>query len=124
MSNPARSITVFGVYLALAGLSFIFTPNIVLPLFGFPTTTEVWIRLVGLLTAILGMYFLYSVRHDDRDFFRATIYARLIFFIGVTLFAILGWGTPLLIGFGLVDLAGATWTWLALRSARPGPLSS
>lgn len=115
MSKPARSITVFGIYLALAGLSFIFIPNIVLPLFGFPTTTEVWIRLAGLLTLILGMYFLYSVRYEDRHFFRATIFARLIFFTGVTIFVILGWGSPLLIAFGLVDLAGAAWTWSALR---------
>jgi len=117
MSNPARSITVFGIYLAIAGLAFAFAPNMVLPLFGFPTTTEVWIRLVGLLTAILGMYFLYSVRHDDRHFFRATVFARLIFFAGVTLFVILGFASPLLIAFGLVDLAGAAWTWLALRAS-------
>lgn len=118
MSNLARSITVFGIYLSVAGLSFIFIPNIVLPLFGFARTTEVWIRLAGLLTAILGMYFLYSVRHDDRHFFRATLYARLIFFVGVTLFAIFKIGNPLLIVFGLVDLAGAAWTWSALRASK------
>lgn len=117
MSNPARSILVFGVYLALAGLAFILIPNVVLPLLGLATTTEVWIRITGLLTAILGMYFLYSVRYDDLHFFRATVIARLMFFSGVTLFAILGWGSPLLIAFGLVDLAGAAWTWLALRAA-------
>jgi hypothetical protein len=118
MSNLARSITVFGVYLLLAGLTFIFIPNIVLPLAGFPTTTEIWIRLVGLLTAILGMYFLYSVRYDDRHFYRATLYARLIFFTGVVLFVIFKLGSPMLIAFGLVDLAGAAWTWTALRASR------
>jgi len=115
MSNPARSIIVFAVYLTLAGLCFILIPNIVLPLFGFAATTEVWIRLAGLLTLILGMYFFYSVRTEDRPFFRATIIARLMFFTGMTLFSILGWGSPRLILFGMVDLAGATWTWLALR---------
>ncbi|MBI3243614.1 MAG: hypothetical protein HYZ49_15125 [Chloroflexi bacterium] len=116
MSNPARSITVFGIYLAIAGLSFFLVPNMVLLPLGFPTTTEVWIRLTGLLTAILGMYFLYSVRYDDRHFFRATIFARLIFFTGVTTIVILRLGSPLLIVFGLVDLAGAGWTWFALRT--------
>src|SRR5688500_5137788 len=118
MSNLSRSITVFGIYLSLAGLSFILIPNLVLPIFGFPTTTEVWIRLVGLLTAILGMYFLYSVRHDDHHFYRASVYARLIFFSGVTLFALFKLGSPLLILFGLVDLAGAAWTWTALRGSK------
>jgi hypothetical protein len=116
MSKPARSILVFGIYLAAVGVCFIFIPNIVLPIFGFATTTEVWVRLVGLLTLILGAYFLYSVRYEDRIFFRATIFARLMFFTGVTLFVILGWGSAILIAFGLVDLAGAAWTWLALRS--------
>lgn len=118
MSNLSRSITVFGIYLSLAGLSFILIPNLVLPMFGFPTTTEVWIRLVGLLTAILGMYFLYSVRHNDHHFFQATVYARLIFFSGVALFVLFKLGSPLLILFGLVDLAGAAWTWSALRNSK------
>jgi hypothetical protein len=118
MSNLARSITVFGIYLLLAGLSFIFIPNLVLPIFGFPTTTEVWIRLTGLLTAILGMYFLYSVRYDDHHFHRATLYARLIFFSGVVLFVIFKLGSPMLIAFGLVDLIGAAWTWSALRATK------
>jgi hypothetical protein len=117
MSNPARSITVHGIYLVLSGLSFVLIPNIVLPLFGFAPTNEIWIRVVGLLATILGGYFLYSVRVDDRPFFRGTIFARLTFFTGITLFALLGLGSPLLILFGLIDLAGATWTWLALRQA-------
>jgi hypothetical protein len=116
MSNLARSITVFGIYLLLAGLSFIFIPNVVLPIFGFPPTTEIWIRLTGLLTAILGMYFLHSVRYDDRHFYRATLYARLIFFTGVTLFVIFKLASPMLIAFGAIDLIGAAWTWSALRA--------
>lgn len=115
MSNAARSITVFGIYLAAIGLGFFFVPNLILPLLGFATTGEVWIRLTGLLTAILGMYFLSSVRHNDAAFFRATIYARLIFFAGVAMLVILGWASPLLIAFGLLDLAGAAWTWRALN---------
>ena len=120
MSNPARSITVFGVYLAITGLSFIFIPNIVLPLLGFQPTTEVWIRVVGLLAAILGGYFLYAVRYDDLRFFRATVYARIAFFTGMTLFALLGLASPLLVLFGLIDLAGATWTWVSLRAYSSG----
>ncbi len=116
MSNSARSIFVFGIYLVASGLSFVFVPNLVLPLFGFPATTEVWIRMVGLLATILGMYFLYSVRNDDRLFHRVTIYGRLMFFTGVTAFALLGWGSPMLVLFGLIDLAGAACTWLSLRA--------
>jgi len=118
MKNPVRSIVVFGVYLLATGLGFVLIPNLLLPLFGFPTTTEVWVRIVGLLSAILGMYFLYLARSDQRRFMRATVYARLIFFTGVTAFVLLGFGSPLLIAFGLTDLAGAAWTWLTLRATQ------
>jgi len=118
MKNPALSITVFGVYLLANGVGFVLTPNLLLPMFGFPTTTEVWVRIVGLLSGILGMYFLYLVRPDQRRFMQATVYARLIFFTGVTAFALLNFGSPLLIAFGLIDLAGAAWTWLALRATQ------
>ena len=118
MKNPTLSIIVFGVYLLASGLSFIFIPNVILPLLGLPTITDVWIRVVGLLAAILGYYFLYSVRYNDRIFYRATIYARLIFFTGIACFVLFSLASPLLLAFGLIDLAGAGWTWYALRGAQ------
>lgn len=116
MTNSARSVLVFGIYLLLSGLSFAFIPNFILPLLGFAETTEVWIRLVGLLAGILGMYFVNAARAGDRRFFGNTLIARLVFFSGVTIFVLLGWASPLLVLFGLIDLAGAAWTWLALRA--------
>jgi hypothetical protein len=116
MGKPARSIMVFGIYLTLTGLSLAIIPNIILPLLGLETTTEIWIRVVGLLTLILGGYFLNSVRNNDSIFYRATIYARLVFFTGIAVFVLLGLASPLLVLFGLIDLAGAAWTWMSLRA--------
>lgn len=115
MPASARSIMVFGIYLLLSGLSFIFIPNLLLPLFGFAPTTEIWIRLVGLLAAILGGYFLNSVRVEDRAFYRATILARLAFFTGVVGFVVTRLAPPMLLAFGLIDVAGAAWTWWTMR---------
>jgi hypothetical protein len=36
-----------GIYLVGLGLVLLLIPNVILPLFGFPTTEEVWIRVVG-----------------------------------------------------------------------------
>lgn len=117
MSQASRSIQVFGLYLALVGLSLAAAPNTVLPLLGFPTSAEVWVRMVGLLTLIFAYYFIHSVRYDDRTFYRATVTARVVFFSGATLFVLLGLSGPMLVAFGLIDLAGAAWTWSALRSS-------
>ena len=76
--------------------------------------------MVGLLTAILGGYFLNSVRTNDDSFHRATIYARLVFFTGIAVFVLLGLASPLLVLFGLIDLAGAAWTWTSLRAGNTG----
>jgi hypothetical protein len=119
MSTPARTIMIFGIYVVITGLAFFLLPNMVLPLLGFATTTEVWIRVMGLLGAILGAYYLYCARHEALPFFRATVYGRVAFFIGLTALALRGLGGPMLIVFGLIDLVGAVWTGLSLRASRP-----
>ena len=116
MNSPGRSIVVFGVYVVVVGLGFLLIPNTVLPIFGFPTTTEVWIRVLGLLAAALSLYYFYSASRNDLHFFRISVVGRIIFFIGMTALALLNLGGPMLIAFGLVDLLGAAWTWWALRS--------
>lgn len=58
MSKATVSIFVFGVYAMIAGLGFLLIPNLVLPVFGLPETTEVWIRVVGLLAFFVGGYYI------------------------------------------------------------------
>ncbi len=120
MSHPAKSIFTFGIYLAVAGAILVITPNTLFALFGLPSTTEVWARVVGLLTAILGFYFIQAARKEMTDFFRWTIYARTAVMVSFTAFVLLGFAGPPLILFGVVDLLGAIWTGLALRSSGMG----
>lgn len=116
MRDPVLASRVFGVYLALAGAGFFVAPSVVLPLLGLAAPTEVWIRVVGVLTAILGMYFVYCAQPDQRRFFQATVIARVMFFGGVASLVAVGLAPPLLVLFGLVDLLGAGWTIYALRA--------
>ena len=118
MSNPARSVFAFGVYLIGLGAILVTTPNTLLALFGLPNTSEVWIRVVGMLLLLLAFYYIQTARKELTDFFRWSVYARssvIIFFIA---FVILGFVSPLLILFGVVDLLGAIWTGLTLRSSK------
>ena len=90
MNNPVLASRVFGIYLILAGASFAIVPSTVLAPLGLEAT-EVWIRVVGLLSTILGMYFLYCAR--SRQFLRASVIARLMFASGIAGFVIAG-STP------------------------------
>jgi hypothetical protein len=117
MSGAALSVFVFGIYLILSGLGFTFLPNTVLGLFGLPATQEPWIRIVGWLMVLIGYYYLMSGRRELRQFFPWTVIARTSVFVIFVLFYVLNWAPWTLLIFGIVDLLGAIWTYLAQRSS-------
>jgi hypothetical protein len=118
MSNSARSIFIFGLYLLLLGITLLLAPNILLRMFSFSPTNEIWIRIVGMLVLFLSFYYTQAARRELNEFFRWTLYVRfsvIVFFIA---FVLLGLAEPTLILFGVVDVIGAFWTFLALRSEK------
>jgi hypothetical protein len=92
-------------------------PNIVLRLFGFPETTEPWIRVMAMLLLFLAYYYIHASRNELTEFIRITAYARgsVILFFGA--FVLLGFAQPMLLLFAAVDLFAAIWTWLSLRQS-------
>jgi hypothetical protein len=116
MSKAAISLLVFGIYVALNGLGFLLAPNLVLGLFGLPATTEPWIRIVAMLSLILAYLYIQAARKEMTEFFALTVHARAAVIAFTLAFAALGLAPPTLIVLGAVDLAGAIWTALALRS--------
>lgn len=118
MSKSAFSVKFFGVYALLTGLNLIFAPNMLLGMFGIPATNEVWIRVVGALAFNIGIYYWFAAKCEAKAFFEATVYARAFLFIVFAAFVALGFVNKALILFGVVEVAGAIWTWLALRKDR------
>ncbi len=123
MSSAGKSVFVFGIYLLVLGITLVVVPNLLLAVFAVPATSEVWIRVVGMLVLFLGVYYVQAARKGMTDFMRWTVYLRssvILFFIA---YVLLGFAPPTLILFGLVDLMGAIWTLWALRSptAMAGP---
>ena len=118
MSKSARSIFVFGLYVAVLGIMLIVVPNFLLRTISRTSATEVWIRVVGLLLLYLGFYYTQAARKEMTDFFRWTVYTRSTVIVFFAAFVLLGFANPPLIMFGVVDLLGAIWTGLALRSAK------
>ncbi len=116
MDKAARSVFIFGIYLALLGLGLVLVPDALLTLFGFKPTTEVWIRIVGLLLIIISYYDVMATRTRTTTFYRWTVVARIFSFLFLAVIVVLGLAQPMLLLFGFVDLAGATWTMIALRS--------
>lgn len=117
MSRSARSVFVFGVYMVVPGIALLVIPNVLLSLFGIAATSEVWIRIVGVLVVLLAFYYIQAAREELTDFFRLTVYTRASIVVFFVAFVLLGLAEPILALSGVVDLLGAIWTQLALRSS-------
>ena len=115
MNSSTKSIQVFGVYLIGLGLVLLSVPNLLLQTFGFDSTSEPWIRVLGIVVAALGYYYLVAAKSNSTAFFTATVYGRTWLLLAFIALVFLGLAKPMLILFGLVDFAGAAWTWNALR---------
>jgi len=115
MTPAARSVSVFGSYLLLLGLALLLIPNPLLALFRLPPTEEVWIRVVGMVVTFLGVYYRAAAAAELRPFFLATVLLRTSVPIFFLIFILAGWTEWPMLGFGLVDAAGALWTWTALK---------
>lgn len=118
MSKSAISVFVFGLYMLVLGLVILVIPNLLLGIFSVPNTTEVWIRVAGMLIIFLGIYYILFSRNEMTDFFQWTVYLRSSVFVIFIAFVLLDFVRPQLILFGSVDLMGAIWTILALRAQK------
>jgi hypothetical protein len=70
-----------------------------------------------LVVVILGYYCIVAARFELTHFFEASAYGRPAVIVCFAAFVLLGMAQPVLVLFGLIDLLGAIWTRLALRSA-------
>jgi hypothetical protein len=118
MTPAAKSIHYFSFYLILMSLTLLIAPNMLLTTFGMPETNEVWIRVVGLLAGLLAVYYMISAKYNYMHFFKATVFTRIGVIVFFTLFVLLKYAHPMLIAIGLIDLAGAIWTYTALKKSQ------
>jgi hypothetical protein len=115
MSPAAKSLFVFGIYLLGLGLFLLLAPNLLLQLFGVPTTNEVWIRINGMFVLCLSFYYVQVARHELTMFIRWTIPARIAVILYFAAFVLLVSAPKALLLFGVIDLFAAIWIWIALK---------
>ncbi|HEV2915277.1 MAG TPA: hypothetical protein VGX92_18505 [Pyrinomonadaceae bacterium] len=115
MSQAAKSLFVFGIYLCGLGLILLLVPNLILRVFGVPPTNEVWIRINGMFVLCLSFYYIQAARNELTSFIGWTVWARIGVMFCFVAFVLLVSAPKALLLFGLVDLFSAIWTWLALK---------
>ena len=115
MSRAAKTMLAFGVYLAIVGAGLAIAPDAMLAIFGRPPAQEPWLRLLGLVSLVLGFYYMGAARAELTPFFRMTLYGRAAGCAGFAAFALAGWAPRFVLLFAALDGAGALWTFMALR---------
>ncbi|MFN8357951.1 MAG: hypothetical protein U0Y10_26050 [Spirosomataceae bacterium] len=116
MSKSAKTVLFFSYYLFLVGLQLLFIPNVFTKTAQLPEAHEPYIRVVGILAIILGVYYYQSAKNELTSFLKSTIWGRSLYFLGAVGLVVSQVAPPIFIAFGLVDLLGAVWTWQALKS--------
>ncbi|MEK6283802.1 MAG: hypothetical protein AABN95_25885 [Acidobacteriota bacterium] len=115
MSQAAKSLFVFGIYLCGLGLILLLVPNLILQAFGVPPTNEVWIRINGMFVLCLSFYYVQTARNELTSFIRWTVWTRIAVIFYFAAFVLLVSAPKELLLFGSIDLLSAIWTWLALK---------
>lgn len=118
MNKSSYTLFYFSIYLLVTGLILLLSPNTLLGLFGLPHTEEIWIKVVGMLVLFLGFYYQDAARNNYLSFKRLSVKLRWMVLFFFCVFASLKWVDPMLIAFGVIDVAGALWTHNELRKER------
>lgn len=120
MTPAARTLFQFGLYLLVAGSALLLVPALMLQPLGVPVPADVWVRVVGLLAIALGLYYRVAARAELLAFMRLSVWVRLGVAVVFGAFVLGGLAPAALLGFGLIDAAGAAWTARALRQMGTG----
>jgi hypothetical protein len=103
-------------YVIISGLQLLFVPNFLLGMFGIAPTSEIWIRVLGMLVLVLSIYYYAIYKNGNKEIVRATVQGRLLFCAGLVMFVILGMAPPVLIGFAVAETGLALWSLAEIRS--------
>lgn len=116
MTRSAQSLFFFALYLLVLGLGLLVAPGWLLDLLRLGPASEVWIRVVGMLSLFLGVYYVVAARANFLPMLEASVRIRASVPVFFAAFVALGWAPWTLLLVAAVDLVGAAWTFLALRS--------
>jgi len=116
MTPAGKSVYYFGFYLIFLGIIITGFPNLLLSTFQLPETNEIWIRVVGVLVFNIGLYYVFMAPTNNTLFYTLSVYTRASILVWFIVFVLIGWAPAPLILFGVADMAGALWTFFAMRN--------
>ena len=125
MSNAAMSILVFGIYLATGGVLLVCAPACVCRMLALDAPQGVWVRITGMFFCIVAYYCVRAAWQEGTAFIRWSVHTRPTTLLFLGAFVAMKLVQPVILVFGVIDVAASLWTALALRAdARVGRMRS
>ena len=115
MSKSAKSVLIYGIYLAINGLMLLLIPNVLTSSLGIEPTNEVWIRLSGILLMAIAVYYILGAKYEIIVILKATAFIRVSIILFFTAFVLLDLVSPNIIIISLIDFLGGFWTFVMLK---------
>jgi hypothetical protein len=110
-----NSLYAQAIYVILTGLQLIFVPNMLLGMFGFPATSEIWIKVLGIVVLPLSAVYYAVSKHGSLAAVKATVVSRMFVGLGFILLYLTGNAPISIILFAAIDILTAVWTIIELR---------
>ena len=86
-----------------------------LGMFGLEPTTDVWIRVLGIVLLSLSIIYYGVIKSGSAEMLKHTMWARFLAGFGFCAIVLVGLAPPVFILFGAIDLITATWSWFELK---------
>lgn len=115
MSKAAVSVFCFGLYLAGGGLVLVLVPEQLCRVLGIDDPDGPWVRITGMFFLLFAYYCLRAALEEERRFMHWSLRTRpttIFFLAGLVAFEL---APPVILVFGVFDVAATLWTALALR---------
>jgi hypothetical protein len=116
MSRPALTVFIFGIYEIFLGITFLLFPEFLISL-NSPNPPDIASRILGMIFLFMAYLFIRAAIDEEgmEKFFMWTVHVRVTVIIFQIFFVIFGFGSPLIILFGVIDFVLAIWTFWELR---------
>ena len=118
LSNRFMSLNVQIIYVLITGLQLVFVPNFLLTTFGFDETTEVWIKVLGVVVLTLALLYYGINKYGSNEVVNLSAWARFLAGAGFLFLVVSGQAKSTLILFSGIDIITAAWTMLELKKAK------
>lgn len=121
MSPAAKPVLAVGALLSGLGMAFALTPHVPAAVLGFGAGAEPVVRILGIVVAALGAYYLIASSREDGPLIRASVPVRVLSGTGLLLLVAFGAAGLPVLAFVLLAYGGAAWTWSASRRGARTP---